>query len=121
VQASIIRRDLVEAMQPYAMDAVITAPNRPYLGAMLWLTVAPDERVLGALRDKLAAFNRARQGSADTVIRLLVLKDPPKAEAGEITDKRSVNQRLVMERRAAEVNRLYAEPAAEDLIVWASS
>jgi len=37
------------------------------------------------------------------------LKDPPSAEAGEITDKRSINQRLVMQRRANEVELLYAQ------------
>jgi feruloyl-CoA synthase len=42
-------------------------------------------------------------------VRLLILKDPPSAEAGEITDKRSINQRLVIDRRANEVALLYAE------------
>lgn len=107
VQSSIVRRDLVEALQPLVFDAVITAPNRPYLSAMVWLTAAFDERVRSALAEKLAAFNDARQGSADTVARLLVLKEPPSPEAGEITDKRSINQRRVMELRGGEVELLY--------------
>jgi feruloyl-CoA synthase len=65
--------------------------------------------VRSGLAHKLAAFNRDRQGSADTIARLLILKDPPSPEAGEITDKRSINQRLAMERRASEVALLYAE------------
>jgi feruloyl-CoA synthase len=122
VQASIVRRDLVEALQPYVSDAVICAPDHPWLGALVWL-IAPDEAKLRAgLAQKLAAFNRARQGSADTISRLLILKEPPSPEAGEITDKRSINQRLVMQRRAAEVALLYAagtdpriiEPAVPD-------
>jgi feruloyl-CoA synthase len=108
VQASIVRRDLVEALQPYVSDAVICAPDHPWLGALVWLTVADDERSRTGLAEKLAAFNRARQGSADTIARLLILKDPPSPEAGEITDKRSINQRLVMQRRASEVELLYA-------------
>jgi feruloyl-CoA synthase len=109
VQASIVRRDLVEALQPYVMDAVICAPDHPWLGAMVWLTVADDAAARAALTDKLAAFNRARQGGADTIARLLILKDPPSPEAGEITDKRSINQRLVLERRPGEVALLYAD------------
>jgi feruloyl-CoA synthase len=109
VQASIVRRDLVEALQPLVSDAVICAPDHPWLGALVWLTVADDARLRSGLAHKLAAFNRARQGSADTIARLLILKDPPSPEAGEITDKRSINQRLAMERRASEVALLYAD------------
>ena len=109
VQASIVRRDLVEALQPFVSDAVICAPDHPWLGALVWLAVPDDARLRAGLAQKLAAFNQARQGSADTIARLLILKDPPSPEAGEITDKRSINQRLAMERRASEVALLYAE------------
>lgn len=120
VQASIVRRDLVEALQPLVSDAVICAPDHAWLGALVWLAQPDDARLRSGLAQKLAAFNHARQGSADTIAKLLILKDPPSAEAGEITDKRSINQRLVMERRASEVALLYAgrmeprivEPAA---------
>ena len=121
VQASIVRRDLVEALQPYVADAVICAPDRPWLGALLWLTVPEDEAVRAALAEKLAAFNRARQGSADTIARLLILKDPPSAEAGEITDKRSINQRLAMQRRASDVAFLYADPPDPRVILPAGA
>ena len=122
VQASIVRRDLVESLQPYVSDAVICAPDHPWLGALVWLTAPDDAKLRAGLAQKLAAFNHARQGSADTIARLLILKDPPSAEAGEITDKRSINQRRVMERRADEVAALFAagadprivEPAGAD-------
>ena len=116
VQASIVRRDLVEALQPYVSDAVICAPDHPWLGALIWLTMPDDARLRAGLAQKLAAFNQARQGSADTIARLLILKDPPSPEAGEITDKRSINQRLAMERRANDVALLYAERADPRLV-----
>ncbi|HEY2145011.1 MAG TPA: hypothetical protein VGH12_03000, partial [Steroidobacteraceae bacterium] len=109
VQASIVRRDLVEALQPFVSDAVICAPDHPWLGALVWLTVPDDIKVRAALAQMLAAFNSSRQGSADTIRRILILKDPPSPEAGEITDKRSINQRLAMQRRAREVELLYAD------------
>ena len=109
VQASIVRRDLVEALQPFVNDAVICAPDHPWLGALVWTTMPDEERLRSGLAEKLVGFNRARQGSADTIARLLILKEPPSAEAGEITDKRSINQRLVMQRRANEVAALYAQ------------
>ncbi len=109
VQASILRRDLVEALQPFVSDAVICAPDHPWLWALVWLTAPDEARLRVGLAQKLAAFNHARQGSADTIARLLILNDPPSAETGEITDKRSINQRLAMERRASEVVLLYAD------------
>jgi feruloyl-CoA synthase len=116
VQASILRRDLVAALAPLVFDAVICAPNKPYLGALLWLNVADSPATRAALAEKLAAFNAARQGSASTIARMLVLREPPSPEAGEITDKRSINQRRVLERRTEDVARLYAEPVDAELI-----
>lgn len=120
VQASIVRRDLVAALQPFASDAVICAPNHPWLGAMIWPTVPVDDKVRGALAQKLAAFNSTRQGSASVIERMLVLSEPPSAEAGEITDKRSINQRRAIERRSADVARLYAEPIGPGIILPAA-
>jgi feruloyl-CoA synthase len=117
VQASILRRDLVAALAPLVSDAVITAPNHPYLGALVWLTVPEDDKVRAALARKLAAFNGSRQGSAGTIARLLVLKTPPSAESGEVTDKRSINQRRTLERRANDVATLYAEPVNATVIL----
>jgi feruloyl-CoA synthase len=117
VQASLVRRDLVDALQPYISDALISAPDRPYLGALVWLTVPEDAAVRVALAQKLGEFNRTRQGGADTIARLLILQDPPSAEAGEITDKRSINQRLAMQRRAGDVALLYADPPDPRIIL----
>lgn len=117
VQASLVRRDLVEALQPYVMDAVICAPDHPWLGAMVWLTVADDAAARTGLAEKLGAFNSARQGTADTIARLLIMKHPPSPEAGEITDKRSINQRLVLERRAGDVALLYADSLDPRILV----
>jgi feruloyl-CoA synthase len=116
VQASIVRRDLVEALQPFVSDAVICAPDHLYLGALVWLTVPDEPKVRAGLAQRLAAFNQSRQGSADTIARLLILKVPPSAEAGEITDKRSINQRLVMQRRASDVALLYQDPIDPQII-----
>jgi feruloyl-CoA synthase len=84
---------------------------------MIWLNVADDAAARAALSDKLRAFNQARQGSADTIARLLILKDPPSPEVGEITDKRSINQRLVLERRPSEVALLYADSIDPRIVV----
>jgi feruloyl-CoA synthase len=42
---------------------------------------------------------------------------PPSIDAGEVTDKGSINQRAVLKNRARLVERLYAEPPEADIIV----
>jgi feruloyl-CoA synthase len=47
-------------------------------------------------------------GSSTCPTRLFVLTEPPSIDANEITDKGYMNQRAVLERRAALVEQLYA-------------
>jgi feruloyl-CoA synthase len=120
VRATTLRTQLIDALQPYVRDLVIAAPDRPYLGALVWLdaTACADAPWKAALSRQLAAFNGGPGGSSNRVLRLLVLDEPPSVAAGEVTDKRSLNTRRVLERRAADVARLYAEPADPDVIVF---
>src|SRR3954470_7927667 len=104
-------------------DAVIAGHDRDEVGALAWLDREAASRLAGvgadaALDDpalrahvaaRLAAFNR-EPGSSARVERLLLLEEPPNMDAGEITDKGYINQRAVLERRRADVERLFAQP-----------
>ena len=70
----------------------------------------------------LTAHNAAHRASSRRIARALLLADPPSIQAGEITDKGYVNQRAVLERRAAMVERLYKakDDAAPEVIVLAA-
>lgn len=46
-------------------------------------------------------------GSSRRVARAMVLAEPPSLDAGEATDKGSLNVRAIQARRAAELARLY--------------
>ncbi|HEX7250143.1 MAG TPA: feruloyl-CoA synthase, partial [Burkholderiales bacterium] len=59
-------------------------------------------------------------GSSTRIARALLLEVPPSIDAGEITDKGSINQRAVLRTRADLVERLYAEPPSPDVIVAAA-
>jgi feruloyl-CoA synthase len=108
-------------------DAVICGQDAEYVTALAWINqaearkvcdsevdVAPgDPRLREHLSQALAALNEGA-GSAARVERLLLLAEPPSLDAGEITDKGYINQRVCLERRADEVTRLYGgEPGAE--------
>jgi feruloyl-CoA synthase len=68
--------------------------------------------IRSALLAGLAAHNAANPGSSRRIGRALLLAEPPSIDAGEITDKGYINQRAVLERRAALVARLHG--AADD-------
>ena len=61
------------------------------------------------LRESLASYNAAHAQSSTRVARAIVLPEPPSIDAGEITDKGYINQRAVLTRRAAEVERLHGD------------
>ena len=47
---------------------------------------------------------------------MLLLPDTPSIDANEITDKGYINQRLALERRKADVERLFAPTPDDDVI-----
>ena len=114
VSVGTLRIKVVSALAPYAQDVVITGHDRSEVGALVFLTEAgrgvPHEEMAGYLREGLRALRDEGAGSSQTPTRALLLPDAPDAAAGEITDKGYVNQRLVLTRRAADVQALYAKP-----------
>jgi feruloyl-CoA synthase len=136
VRVGAVRAALLSAV-PILADAVITGENRPQAGALAWLNPAEATRLLGQvppsggevisdpalselLGRALAEHNQAA-GSAARVERLLVMARPADLDAGEITDKGYVNQRRVLDRRAALVDLLYADPVPAEVIVAGST
>jgi feruloyl-CoA synthase len=69
------------------------------------------------VRASLVRWNAAHPGSSERIARVLLLSDAPSIDANEITDKGYINQRLALERRAADVARLHAAAPDADVIV----
>jgi feruloyl-CoA synthase len=112
VHVGAVRVRLIAAGDPLIQDAVITGHDRTEVGALVFLNpaatkdVTPDwirARLAKALKDL-----SAQAGSSTYPRRLLVMAEPPSIDANEITDKGYMNQRAVLERRAALVEKLYA-------------
>ncbi len=130
VSVGTLRPDFVAACSPLIFDAVICGQDKDYATALVWPSPAVAEQYIKAAGDaargiaalkadlarRAAAFNAAEQGSSRRIKRLMIMTEPPSIEAGEITDKGYVNQRLVVNRRADLVQALYAEPLAEGVI-----
>ena len=132
---------MLAALAPLAQDAVIAGLNRDYIAVLIVPDLRACAEVLGrreqandavelvkqphlrqALVAALEAHNSAHPGNSTRVARAIVLTEPLSLDRGEITDKGSVNQRVVLECRDSLVRELY-QPAAPAtvLIIGANS
>jgi feruloyl-CoA synthase len=111
VHVGAVRVKLIAAGDSLIQDAVITGHDRSEIGALVFLNPSiAKELSAETLRAKLADTlkNLSREGGSSTrPTRLMVMTEPPSIDANEITDKGYMNQRAVLERRAALVEELY--------------
>jgi feruloyl-CoA synthase len=131
-----LRARILAAAEGLARDAVIAAPDRDSVCALIFPndhacralandleSGAPLRHVLNhpavrrsfqAMLDRLA---RESTGSSTLVNRVILLDEPPSIDACEITDKGSINQKAVLQQRSALVEELYATPPPSRVLV----
>ncbi len=127
-----LRARLLAQLEPYARDVVIAGADCNEVGALIFPhldacrrlaaagaeDVTADAGVLDELRARLTAFASGSMGSSNRICRAILLSEPPLLDAGEITDKGSINQRAVLTRRADLVAELYApEPSTRVIVI----
>jgi feruloyl-CoA synthase len=108
-----LRAQVIAAGDPWVQDAVIAGHDRDEVCALVIPRPGAKDPDLQALLDTLAA--RAT-GSSNRIARAVLLAGPLSIDAGEITDKGSINQRAVLKCRADLVEMLYMEPAAPQVL-----
>jgi feruloyl-CoA synthase len=131
-----LRVAAIAAAAPVIEDCVVTGHDRDEVGILVFPSLAgcrglcphlaadaPASQLIGepAVREILAAglrrHNAANQGSSMRIARVLLMADPPSIDASEITDKGYLNQRAVLERRSALVERLHSPHPGAEIIV----
>jgi feruloyl-CoA synthase len=118
-----LRSAFINHFEPLAQDVVIAGHDRDDVGALVFPQfsalgqIAPgltpsqavrDARVHAAFAEKLASLAKGSTGSSMRITRLCLLAEPPSIDKGEVTDKGSLNQRLLIANHADKVERLYA-------------
>jgi feruloyl-CoA synthase len=99
-----LRARFIEHFAPLVRDVVFAGEGRSEVGAMVFPAGSfPAEEFL----TKLRTF--ASTGSSNRVARAIVLDEPPSLDAGEMTDKGSINQRAVLAHRRDLVEELYSD------------
>ena len=120
VSVGTLRIKVVSALAPYAQDVVVTGHDRSEIGVLVFLSEAgralPGAEMASQVQAALRALKAEHTGSSQTPTRALILQDTPSAAAGEITDKGYLNQRLVLARRGADVQALYATRLGANVI-----
>ncbi|MFZ0878133.1 MAG: feruloyl-CoA synthase [Candidatus Acidiferrales bacterium] len=123
-----LRGRVISHFAPLVRDAVITGHDRDTVGMMVFAdldacsSICPSlqpnspateilrhERVRAHFQTLLESFATTATGSSNRITRMIVLEEPPSLDAGEMTDKGSLNQRAVLARRSALVEELHAE------------
>jgi feruloyl-CoA synthase len=109
VHVGALRIALIAAGEPLIQDAVITGHDRAEVGALVFLSPAAKDLSPQQIRARLSDALKSMPGTSSTrPARLLVMSEPPSIDANEITDKGYMNQRALLERRAALVEKLYS-------------
>jgi feruloyl-CoA synthase len=130
-----LRARILAHFAPYVRDAVITGHDRGDVGMLVFADMdacrllcpglppgSPTPEVLSheAVRERFQAlldsFAAQATGSSNRVVRAVLPEEPPSLDAGEVTDKGSLNQHAVLERRAALVEELYAPQPSPRII-----
>jgi feruloyl-CoA synthase len=133
VSVSTVRTGVVARANGLVSDVVVCGHDRGEVTLLAWPGAFACHALIGEelsvpeicvhpqvrrrLRDRIALWNNDNPGSSTRIARVLILEEPPCIDAGEITDKGYTNQAATIERRAADVARLQADPPSEDVIV----
>lgn len=128
VRTGSVRLALLAQCSPLLQEAVICGHDHDFVAALAWPNVqacrklAPElaqldaqalcthPQVVAALQEKLRAA--PPDGQSTRVQRIMLMAEPPSAEAGEVADKGYINQAATRNRRADLVAQLLtAQPA----------
>lgn len=113
VSVGTLRPALLSAARGLLTDAAICGHDTDAVSALVWLAAdhaarcddsgVPEPALRAELEQALARLAAAGGGSSQRIERVRILTEWPGLDAGEITDKGYLNQRIVRERRAEDV------------------
>ncbi|MFL5073576.1 MAG: feruloyl-CoA synthase [Xanthobacteraceae bacterium] len=139
VNVGTLRTKFIDHCAPYVVDVVIAGADQNEIAALIVpnvvacrglcpqlppdvepMDVLGDPRVQGRFQALLDAFARESTGSSNRISRVILLEEPLSLDAGEVTDKGSLNQRVVLQNRRHLIDELYgAEPSPRVIIAGA--
>jgi feruloyl-CoA synthase len=113
-----LRARFIHRAAPFVKDIVVAGHDKEDVSVL----IIPDLEACGGIdltnkfREVLEDLGRESTGSSNRIMRAIILTEPPSADAHEITDKGSINQKAVLKNRAALVDDLYTYPPPPHVI-----
>lgn len=135
VAVGALRVGALAAASPALQDAIVAGEGRNEVGLVAWLNAAGCRQLIGDnaptelaelarhpvihahLTKAFGRWNAVNTGASMRIARILLLPDAPSIDANEITDKGYINQRVALEHRRAEVNRLFDNAKYPDVLI----
>ena len=133
VAVGALRVGAIAAATPVLQDAIVCGEGRDQVGLVAWLNAAGCKQVTGEdgdlafyarhpkvhahLREAFAQWNKVNTGATMRIARVLLLPDMPSIDRNEITDKGYINQRVALECRKTEGERLFDGKPHPDVVV----
>ena len=133
VAVGALRVGAIAEASPVLQDAIVCGEGRDQVGLIAWLNAAGCKELTGEegdlsfyarhpkvhthLRNAFARWNKINTGATMRVARVLLLPDLPSIDRNEITDKGYINQRVALECRKAEGERLFDSRPHPDVVV----
>lgn len=133
VAVGALRVGAIAAATPVLQDAIVCGEGRDQVGLVAWLNAAGCKQVTGEdgdlafyathpkvhthLRGAFAQWNKINTGATMRIARVLLLPDMPSIDRNEITDKGYINQRVALECRRTEGERLFDVKPHPDVVV----
>src|SRR5580693_8838253 len=130
-----LRSRILSHFAPFVRDVVIAGHDRDDIGVLIFADADACRALCPQLERTASAADifshhqvRARfqalletaaasaTGSSNRVTRAIIVDEPPSLDAGEVTDKGSLNQHAVLDRRAAIVEELYAPQSSSRIL-----
>jgi feruloyl-CoA synthase len=97
-----LRARFIAHCAPHVRDVVVAGEGRDEVTALVFPTADFSQEKLNQL---LRTFPST--GSSNRIARATLLQDPPSLDAGEVTDKGTINQKAVLKHRRKLVEELY--------------
>ena len=134
VSVGIIKAQLIAEGNGLIQDAVITGHDKAFVGAIIFpdlnycrnkfhikgeltgASLSNNADILNALREVLTRMAKKSTGSSTLIRRAMIADFSLSLDKGEITDKGTINQRMILDNHPEAVEKMYLQNVQKGIV-----